>query len=58
MVAVALPVWAWGILKFVTGSYYGGGALVFVGGLLLLIAAGGGWRRFRAALVDWLGGGG
>jgi hypothetical protein len=55
LVAVGLPLWAWGIVEFVTGSYYGGGALVFAGGLLLVLAAGGGWRRFRAALLDWLG---
>ncbi len=56
MVAVALPMWAWGLFKFVGGSYYGGGALVFAGSLLLVIAAGGGRRRFRQALLDWLGG--
>jgi hypothetical protein len=54
--AGALAIWAWGVVKFVTGSYYTGGALVFAGGLLLIIWAGGGWRRFRAALADWLGG--
>ena len=58
VVAIALSVWGWGIVKFVSGSYYSGGALVFTGGLLLVMAAGGGWRRFRAALLDWLGGGG
>jgi hypothetical protein len=56
VVAVGLSIWAWGIFKLVTGSYWGGGALVFIGGLLLLIVAGGGWRRFRAAFMDWLGG--
>ena len=58
VVAVGLSIWAWGIVKFVSGSYYGGGALVFIGGLLLVVAAGGGWWRFRAALLEWLGGSG
>ena len=56
LVAVGLPLWVWGIFEVVTGSYYGGGALVFAGGVVLVMAAGGGWRRFRAALLDWLGG--
>ena len=54
--AVALGVWGWGVVKFVTGSYYFGGALIFAGSLLLIIWAGGGWRRFRVAFTDWLGG--
>jgi hypothetical protein len=48
----ALALWGWGVVKFVTGSYYLGGTFIFAAGLLLIIWAGGGWRRFRAAVAD------
>jgi hypothetical protein len=54
--AVALTIWAWGVVEFVTGSYFGGGALVFTGGLMLVIWACGGLRQFLQAVSDWLGG--
>ncbi len=54
--ALALPLWAYGLVRFIGGEEILGGSLMLIGGLLVVVAASGGWGQFFEGLTNWLWG--
>lgn len=56
LVALTIPLWAYGLMRFIEGDVVLGGILMLVAGLVFTVAASGGWDNFIEGLSNFLWG--